>query len=177
VDLCGIILPDSGYLQEEDAAFHNKWKSSKHIPALPLYTMEEAQECLSRFRAVPFGETVELGGEVSFRFIPAAHILGSAMAEITLANNGKRRTMLFTGDIGRVRNNHTAPGKVVHSGPTGGEAPDVLVMESTYGNRHHPHEDVMPEMAALNPRGGEARRQHRGAFFCRGAHAEVPVHD
>jgi len=149
VDLCGIILPDSGYLQEEDAAFHNKWKSSKHIPALPLYTMEEAQECLSRFRAVPFGETVELGGEVSFRFIPAAHILGSAMAEITLANNGKRRTMLFTGDIGRVRNNHTAPGKVVHSGPTGGEAPDVLVMESTYGNRHHPHEDVMPEMAAL----------------------------
>jgi metallo-beta-lactamase family protein len=149
VDLCGIILPDSGYLQEEDAAFHNKQKSSKHSPALPLYTMEEARQCLSHFRVVPFGETVQLTDEVSFRFVRAAHILGSAMAEITLAAKGTRRTLLFTGDIGRMHNSTVAPGKVVHSGPTEGASPDVLVMESTYGNRHHPHEDVMPEMAAL----------------------------
>ena len=57
--------------------------------------------------------------------------------------------LLFTGDIGRVRNSTIAPGKVVHSGPTEGESPDVLVMESTYGNRHHPHQDVMPVMAEL----------------------------
>jgi metallo-beta-lactamase family protein len=149
VDLCGIILPDSGYLQEEDAAFHNKQKSSKHFPALPLYTMEEAQQCLARFRVVPFGETIQLSDEVSFRFVRAAHILGSAMAEITLAANGAKRTLLFSGDIGRMRDSTIAPGKVVRSGPTEGESPDVLVMESTYGNRHHPHEDVMPEMAAL----------------------------
>lgn len=149
VDLCGIILPDSGYLQEEDAAFHNKQKSSKHSPALPLYTMEEAQQCLSRFQRVAFGKTVQLSDSVSFRFVRAAHILGSAMAEITIAANGSRRTLLFTGDIGRVRNNLIAPGKVVHSGPTEGESPDVLVMESTYGNRHHPHDDVLPELAAL----------------------------
>jgi len=149
VDLCGIILPDSGYLQEEDAAFHNKRKSSKHSPALPLYTMEEAQRCLSRFKAVPFGETVQLSNDISFRFVRAAHILGSAMAEITLTTAGTRRLLLFTGDIGRMRNNTVAPGKVVHSGPTEGESPDVLVMESTYGNRHHPHDDVMPELAAL----------------------------
>lgn len=149
VDLCGIILPDSGYLQEEDAAFHNKQKSSKHAPAMPLYTMEEAQQCLSHFRATPFGETVQLAEGISFRFVRSAHILGAAMAEITLATNGTQRTLLFTGDIGRVRNNAIAPGKVVHSGPTEGESPDVLVMESTYGNRHHPHEDVLPEMAAL----------------------------
>ena len=149
VDLCGIILPDSGYLQEEDAAFHNKQKSSKHSPALPLYTMEEAQQCLARFRAVAFGESVALTDRVSFRFVRSAHILGAAMAEISLAANGARRTLLFTGDIGRVRDNAVAPGKVVHSGPSEGESPDVLVMESTYGNRHHPHEDVMPEMAAL----------------------------
>lgn len=149
VDLCGIILPDSGYLQEEDAAFHNKRQSSKHSPALPLYTMEEAQRCLSRFKAVPFGETVQLSGEISFRFVRAAHILGSAMAEIELTTGGKRRLLLFTGDIGRMRNNIVAPGKVVHSGPPEGESPDVLVMESTYGNRHHPHEDVMPELASL----------------------------
>ena len=149
VDLCGIILPDSGYLQEEDAAFHNKRQSSKHSPALPLYTMEEAQRCLSRFKAVPFGETVQLSGDISFRFVRAAHILGSAMAEITLTINGTRRLLLFTGDIGRMRNNTVAPGKVVHSGPTEGESPDVLVMESTYGNRHRPHDDVMPELARL----------------------------
>jgi metallo-beta-lactamase family protein len=149
VDLCGIILPDSGYLQEEDAAFHNKQKSSKHSPALPLYTMEEAQQCLSRFRAVQFGETVRLADRISFRFVRSAHILGAAMAEITLAANGVRRTLLFTGDIGRIRNSTVAPGKVVHSGPTEGESPDALVIESTYGNRHHPQEDVMPELAAL----------------------------
>jgi metallo-beta-lactamase family protein len=63
--------------------------------------------------------------------------------------NSRRRLLLFTGDIGRVRNSTVAPGKVVRSGPTEGESPDVLVMESTYGNRHHPDEDVMPELAAL----------------------------
>ncbi len=149
VDLCGIILPDSGYLQEEDAAFHNKRKSSKHSPALPLYTMEEAQQSLSRFSAVQFGDTVQLADNLSFRFVRSAHILGAAMAEISLVTSGTRRTLLFTGDIGRVRNSTVAPGKVVHSGPTEGESPDVLVMESTYGNRHHPQQDVLPEMAAL----------------------------
>ena len=175
VDLCGIILPDSGYLQEEDAAFHNKRKSSKHTPALPLYTMEEAQQSLSRFRAVPFGERVQLADGVSFRFVRAAHILGSAMAEISLTEEGKQRSLLFTGDIGRVRDSTIAPGKVVHSGPTEGETTDVLVMESTYGNRHHPHEDVMPEMAALINADGAARGHHRGAGICGGAHPEIPV--
>jgi metallo-beta-lactamase family protein len=149
VDLCGIVLPDSGYLQEEDAAFHNKTQSTKHSPALPLYTLEEAKQCLSRFRPVAFGETVQLAEGISFRFVRAAHILGSAMAEISCAADGTRRTLLFTGDIGRVRNSTIAPGKVVHSGPTEGELPDVLVMESTYGNRHHPHDDVLPQMAEL----------------------------
>jgi metallo-beta-lactamase family protein len=148
-ELCGIILPDSGYLQEEDAAYHNKQKSSRHTPALPLYTMEEAQQSLARFRPIGFGERVQLAPELSFRLVRAAHILGAAMAEITAGSNGQRRLLLFTGDIGRVRNSTVAPGKVVHSGPTEGESPDVLVMESTYGNRHHPHEDPMPELASL----------------------------
>ena len=71
------------------------------------------------------------------------------MAEITVTSNGKASKLLFTGDIGRVRNNQIAPGKVVHSGPTTGEDCDLLVMESTYGNRLHPHTDPRPEMAAL----------------------------
>ena len=149
IDLCGILLPDSGHLQEEDAAFYNKGKKSKHDPALPLYTFEEAQECLQYFRAVGFGEEKQLCPELSFRFVRAAHMLGSSMAEINLKVNGQSRRLLFTGDIGRVRNQNTAPGKVVHSGPTEGETADLLVMESTYGNRRHPTDDPRPQMANL----------------------------
>jgi len=149
IDLCGIILPDSGHLQEEDAAFYNKTRKSKHTPALPLYTFEEAQDAQQYFKAVKVGETVQLSSELSFRFVRAAHILGSCMAEISLKTNGITRSLLFTGDIGRVRDHKVAPGKVVHSGPAEGETADLLVMESTYGNRVHPKEDPLPELATL----------------------------
>jgi len=149
IDLCSVVLPDSGHLQEEDAAFHNKKGTSKHSPALPLYTLEEAQHCLQYFKATAMETTVELCRELSFRFVPAAHILGSCMAEVTLHANDRTRRLLFTGDVGRVRDSVVAPGKVVHSGPQEGESADVLVMESTYGNRQHPVNDVRPEMAQL----------------------------
>jgi metallo-beta-lactamase family protein len=147
IDLCGVVLPDSGHLQEEDADFYNKKNKSKHHPALPLYTLEEAENCLQYFQAVQFGETKQLSPEVSFRFVHAAHILGSSMAEVTLNVKGQTKRMLFTGDIGRVRDTTTAPGKVVHSGPQEGESADVLVMESTYGNRQHPKDDPRPALA------------------------------
>jgi metallo-beta-lactamase family protein len=147
IDLCGVVLPDSGHLQEEDADFYNKKNKSKHHPALPLYTREEAENCLQYFQAVQFGETKQLSPEVSFRFVHAAHILGSSMAEVTLNVKGQTKRMLFTGDIGRVRDTTTAPGKVVHSGPQEGESADVLVMESTYGNRQHPKDDPRPALA------------------------------
>ena len=158
IDLCGIILPDSGHLQEEDAAFHNKYKTSRHDPALPLYTEEESLACLQYFKPVAFGEVKQLSPELSFRFVHAAHILGSSMVEITLtpqAGEGARPTqtrptrLLFTGDIGRVHDQNIAPGKVVYSGPQSGETADILVMESTYGNRQHPTEDPRPELADL----------------------------
>lgn len=151
IDLCGIILPDSGHLQEEDAEFHNKLKTSKHDPALPLYTMEEALECLQYFKPVDFGIRKNVATGVSFRFVHAAHILGSSMAEVTIDSVGGPRPMrlLFTGDIGRVRDQHIAPGKVVYSGPEAGESADIVVMESTYGNRSHPKEDPRPALAEL----------------------------
>ena len=149
IDLCGVLLPDSGHLQEEDANFHNKHKSSKHQPALPLYTEQDAQQCMQYFKPVEFGQSVQLTPEFSFRFSRAAHILGSSFAEITAKLNGATRALLFTGDIGRVRDSQIAPGRVVHSGPTEGESPDVLVMESTYGNRLHPTSDPRPELAKL----------------------------
>ena len=149
IDLCGIILPDSGHLQEEDADFYNKIKKSKHDPALPLYTFEEAQDCMQYFEVAHVGETKRLSPELSFRFVRAAHILGSCMAEVTLTTNGQSRRLLFSGDVGRVRNHIIAPGKVVHSGPTEGEIADLVVMESTYGNRQHSETDPRPELAGV----------------------------
>jgi metallo-beta-lactamase family protein len=144
-----VVLPDSGHLQEEDAAYYNKRKVSKHDPALPLYTLEEAQDCLKFFKPVAVGHTTQLSPELAFRFVPAAHILGSCMAEVTLQTDGRSRRLLFTGDVGRVRDSKIAPGKVVHSGPQENETADVLVMESTYGNRQHPDTDPRPELARL----------------------------
>jgi metallo-beta-lactamase family protein len=149
IDLCAVVLPDSGHLQEEEARFHNKKGSSKHQPALPLYTLQEAQDCLSLFQPVGFGEVKTLNRDFSFRFLHAGHILGSAMVEVFLNNNGRTMKSLFTGDIGRVPDRITQPGRVVRSGPDVGEDPDILVMESTYGNRVHPHEEVRPELARL----------------------------
>ena len=149
IDLCSVVLPDSGHLQEEDAAFHNKKGTSKHSPALPLYTLEEAQECLKYFKPVVLEQTTQLSPELSFRFVHAAHILGSCMAEVMLTTNSQTCRLLFTGDVGRVRDSQVAPGKVVHSGPQEGESADVLIMESTYGNRQHPDSDPRPELAKL----------------------------
>jgi metallo-beta-lactamase family protein len=149
IDLCGIILPDSGHLQEEDARFYNKTKKSKHDPALPLYTFDEAQNSLQYFKPVQVGETIQLSPDLSFRFVRAAHILGSCMAEVSLNVGGQKKRLLFSGDIGRVVDHKIAPGKVVHSGPAEGEVADLVVMESTYGNRLHPKDDPLPEMASL----------------------------
>ena len=149
LDLCRILLPDSGHLQEEEAEFHNKNKSSKHDPALPLYTREQAEQSLSRFQAIGFGETKTLAPGLSFRYHRAAHILGSAMVELTLESPTGPRTLLFTGDVGRVRDSEIAPGKVVVAGPETVENVDLMVMESTYGNRLHPTSDPRPELATL----------------------------
>jgi metallo-beta-lactamase family protein len=149
IDLCGIILPDSGHLQEEDARFYNRHKASKHNPALPLYTLAEAQDSLQHFQPVQFEKTTLLSPEVAFRFVPAAHILGSAMVELTLNLSGVVKKLLFSGDIGRVRDHQSVLGKVVRSGPTEGETADILVMESTYGNRQHPTDDPRPKLAEI----------------------------
>ena len=153
IDLCSVILPDSGHLQEEEARFHNKKRSSKHSPALPLYTLEEAENCLALFQPVAFADRKQLGPEIAFRFVHAGHILGSCMVEVFLSTNGQTngsaRKFLFTGDIGRVPLRPNAPGRVVRAGPDGSEDPELLVMESTYGNREHPQEDVRPQLAKI----------------------------
>jgi metallo-beta-lactamase family protein len=150
IDLCGVILPDSGHLQEEEAEFHNKHKTSKHAQALPLYTMEDAQNCLRNFVPVEFHAQMQLSASFKFQFTRAAHILGSGMVQATIPDGaGGEKRLLFSGDIGRMRDNHIAPGKVLRTGPEGGAKTDVLVMESTYGNREHPKTDARPELAKI----------------------------
>ncbi len=160
IDLCSVILPDSGHLQEEEAHFHNKKGTSKHSPALPLYTLQEAEDCLPLFRPIEFGVTEQLGSQLSVRLVRAGHILGSCMVELFLSRNGRQHKLLFSGDIGRVplpgstasTGVHTATVtsiRVLDAGPEPGEDPDLLVMESTYGNRVHLHEDVRPQLAQL----------------------------
>jgi metallo-beta-lactamase family protein len=126
-DLCRIVLPDSGHLQEEDAAYANRKGFSKHAPALPLYTAEEARRVVERFTVVPFDLSVEVAPGLRATFRRAGHILGSAT--ITLDVEGAR-TLVLSGDLGRPTHPLLRP-------PAPLPGADVVVVESTYGDRRH----------------------------------------
>jgi metallo-beta-lactamase family protein len=130
--LCDIVLPDSGHLQEEDAEYANRVGFSKHSPALPLYTEADARRALEHLRPVPFGSPVEVAAGIRATLHRAGHILGSAMITLDIEHSGKR-TVLFTGDLGR-------PAHPILRSPVRPPAADILVTESTYGDREH--EDV-----------------------------------
>jgi metallo-beta-lactamase family protein len=130
VGLARILLPDAAHLQEEEARFRNKHHLSKHTPALPLYTSDDAVASLELLRSVPYGETVRLSPSLNFELIPAGHILGSSFVLFSELRGSERKTVLFTGDIGRY-------GQPIIFDPTAVEAADYLVLESTYGNRLH----------------------------------------
>jgi len=135
VDLCGILLPDSGYLQEEDARWANRRGYSKHQPAEPLYTQLEARASLKNLRPVPFDETLQIHDSMSVRFRPAGHILGAAIVEFRLHRNGREDIRcVFSGDLGRCSQPIIPP-------PSPLPDCDHLVMECTYGNRDHPDDD------------------------------------
>lgn len=130
--LCKVLLPDAGFLQEEDAKYANKKRFSKHQPAEPLYTEEDARKVLKQFRSVPFHQELELPGGMKAQFIPVGHILGASA--IRLEYQGKSIT--FSGDVGRSND-------VVMYPPQPLPQTDYLVVESTYGDRLH--EDVDEE--------------------------------
>ena len=129
-DLCEILLLDSAHLQEEEAKYANKKGFSKHHPALPLYTQEDAQNALALLTPVNYEEKIELGDGLSIKLFPSGHILGSAFVRI---NDGKT-SVLFSGDIGR-------PNDILMKPPVRIKQADYLVMESTYGNRLHDQTD------------------------------------
>ena len=136
--LARISLPDSGRIQEEDARHHNRHGTS-HTPALPLYDERQAVECLQYFKAVKYDTMTDLPGGATFRFLPAGHILGSAFAEIYF-EGGER--ILMSGDLGR----YNTP---IIKDPTTIEYAEYLVVESTYGDRLHSHEPVLPKLEEL----------------------------
>lgn len=124
--LANILLPDSGHLQEEDARHYNKWHVTKHKPALPLYTEEEARQSLKQFQSIAFGKNKMLFDDCSFILHRMGHILGAASVTIKDENT----SILFSGDIGRMNDPIMNPPAQIKNA-------DYIVVESTYGNRRH----------------------------------------
>lgn len=135
-DLCRIVLPDSGRIQEEDAANANRHKYSKHSPALPLYTEAEAFRALSHLQPVGYDRAMPVAEGIEVDFINAGHLLGSAYARVRAGG----KTVLFGGDLGRFN-------RPVLPDPTLVEEADYLLVESTYGNRVHGKDDEGVELA------------------------------
>lgn len=140
-DLCSILLPDSGHLQEEEARLANLYGYSKHTPALPLYTKEEAQQSLSYFHPLDFAKEYapsKLTGNLRFSLHRAGHILGASF--VLLKNEST--SLLFSGDIGRSDD-------MIMNPPVFMSGADYLIVESTYGNRLHSKEDSLTRLADI----------------------------
>ncbi len=130
-ELCNILLLDSAHLQEEEAQFVQKKGYSQHKPALPLYTVAEAQAALQQFREIPRADTFQISPQFSVRPHDAGHILGSSWLELTITENGKQLLVVFSGDVGRYD-------QVILKDPESPSRADYLLCESTYGDRDHP---------------------------------------
>jgi metallo-beta-lactamase family protein len=137
-DLCSILLPDSGFLQERDAEFANRHAYSKHKPALPLYTQADAEEALTRFSTHAFDVPLALEDGLSVQFRRAGHILGAA---ILVFERGGRK-LVFSGDLGRPNSpTMVEPAAIVEA--------DYLVVESTYGDSIHAKDDPEEAIATI----------------------------
>lgn len=134
-ELCSILLPDAGHLQEEDARYAAKRGFSKHKSVVPLFTAEDAKRVLKQLVAVDFGQEHSLGEGMRFRLHPAGHILGAAIVEI----DAQGRRIVFSGDLGRDNDAVMRP-------PARIAEADYLVVESTYGNRRHPPEEAEAQL-------------------------------
>ena len=139
-ELCSIMLPDSGHIQEMEIEWKNRKRVRKGLdPEPPLYTAEEATKCLEVFSPVKYDEIIDISDKIHVRFNDAGHMLGSAIIEIWAEEDGKTTKAVFTGDLG----NNDIP---LLSSPTMIDDADYLVMESTYGGRLHNRNDDKAEM-------------------------------
>ncbi len=137
-DLAEVMLLDSAHLQEEDARRANRYHTSKHEKALPLYTTRDAKKALAKIVAVPAGRSQKVG-TVSVAFTPVGHLLGASAVSLVHAEDGR---LLFSGDLGRQTD-------LLMPAPEAPPAADVLLVESTYGDRLHPSEEAPARLAEI----------------------------
>jgi metallo-beta-lactamase family protein len=140
-ELANLLLLDSAFTQEEDAEYANRKGISKHKPALPLYDKRDAQRALTFLRPKPVGEWFQATGPIWCRHHLVGHLLGAGMLEVEIRGGGAPHRILFSGDVGR-------PDAPLYRDPTPPVACDTLICESTYGDRDHPHEQVLDELCA-----------------------------
>ena len=146
LDLLKVMLPDAAHLQEEEAAFANRHRTSKHDPALPLYTTADAERVLTQVKRVDFGERFTPVPGVEARFAHSGHILGAGL--VTCLIGGRR--LVFSGDLGRY-------GVPIMVDPDPVPEADVLLVESTYGDRLHPPDDHADKLAAAVTRAAQEK--------------------
>ena len=145
-DLLNVMLPDAAHLQEEEAEFANRHRTSKHDPALPLYTTPDAERALAQVKRVDFGLPFTATRGVEARFTPSGHILGAGL--VTCEIGGRR--LVFSGDLGR----YDVP---IMVDPEPVAEADVLLVESTYGDRVHPPDDPADRLTAAVRRAVEQK--------------------
>ena len=139
-DLCSIMLPDSGHIQEMEIEWKNRKRLRKGLePEPPLYTAQDAIKSLEVFAPVKYDQIIDIDENINVRFNDAGHMLGSSIIEVWAKENGKTTKAVFTGDLG----NNDIP---LLSSPTMIDDADYLVMESTYGGRLHNRNDEKAEM-------------------------------
>ncbi len=139
-DLCSIMLPDSGHIQENEIEWKNRKRTREGLPPLPpLYTAEDAIKCMEIFEPVRYDEIIEIDENIKVRYNDAGHMLGSSIIEVWVTEDGQTKKIVFTGDLG----NNDIP---LLASPTMIENADYLVMESTYGNRLHMRNDEKAEL-------------------------------
>jgi len=139
MDLCRLVLPDSARIQEEDARQANKHGYSRHDPALPLYTEVEAQRALTMLQPMGYERSIDVAPGIAVEFLPAGHLLGSAFAVVRLQNGP---VILFGGDLGRY-------GRPVLPDPAPAVQADIVLVESTYGDRDHQQDDNGESLAEV----------------------------
>lgn len=142
-DLLKILLPDSAKLQEEDAEYANRKGFSRHTPALPLYTEQDANAALKLVQKISYQQDVRLNKLLAARFIPAGHILGSSFIEVLVTEQNRDPVkIVFSGDLGR----YDEP---ILNDPAPETEADYLLIESTYGDRLHDHTNPKDRLAEI----------------------------
>lgn len=130
-DLCAVVLPDCGHIQEMEVERKNRKLTRQGEPLLtPIYTSEDARDCLKYFQDHPYGRQVQVSDDVKVTFQDAGHILGSSIIEVVAQEEGKTTKVIFSGDLGNIN-------QPIVEDPTIIEKADVVILEATYGNRYH----------------------------------------